>query len=145
MRKVFYLVTWIYVNEVNLGRNILINSQRRQKWNKTEKKKKKCWGKSSTDKSDSSKNEIPYSNSLKLLNLRQFGFWYTWRVWRFVLLEIKSADLRFSKCPWWCLILVKVEGESERPHHRFFCNFSENFQNIFFKEHLKAAFSIFLK
>ena len=39
-----------------------------------EKKEKESWGKISTDKSDSSENEIPYLNSLKLLNLNQFGF-----------------------------------------------------------------------
>ena len=46
----FYLLTWTYLNDINGGRNILINSQLKRilfvssdkkKWNKTEKDRKK--------------------------------------------------------------------------------------------------------
>ena len=74
LNKAFYLPTWIYFNDVNVGRNSLINSQLRRilfiaatrkneaKMRKTEKKHGK---KSNSDESDFSENEIPDLNSLK--------------------------------------------------------------------------------
>ena len=71
----FYLLRWTYFNDVNVGRNILTNSQLKRilfmssdkkKWNKTCERQKKNMGKeNNTDESDFSENEIPDSNSLK--------------------------------------------------------------------------------
>ena len=72
--KAFYLLTWIYFNDVNVGKNILIDSQlkgilfissEKQKWNKTEKDGKKMEKENNTDKSDFIENEILDLNSLK--------------------------------------------------------------------------------
>ena len=57
---VFYLLTWTYFNDVNVGRNILINSQLKRilfvgsdkKWNKTEKDRKNMENENNTDESD---------------------------------------------------------------------------------------------
>ena len=58
---VFYLPTWTYFNDVNVGRNILINSQLKRilfmssdkkKWNKTEKDRKNMEKENNTDESD---------------------------------------------------------------------------------------------
>ena len=70
----FYLLTWTYFNDVNGGRNILINSQLKRilfmssdkkKWNKTEKDRKNMEKENNSDESDFSENEIPDLNSLK--------------------------------------------------------------------------------
>ena len=72
---VFYLLTWTYFNDVNGGRNILINSQLKRilfmsndkkKWNKTEKDRKNMEKENNSDECDFSENEIPDLNSLKL-------------------------------------------------------------------------------
>ena len=64
----FYLLTWTYFNDVNGGRNILINSQLKRilfmssdkkKWNKTEKDRKNMEKENNSDESDFSENEIP--------------------------------------------------------------------------------------
>ena len=71
----FCLPTWTYFNDVNGGRNILINSQLKRilfmssdkkKWNKTEKDRKNMEKENNSDESDFSENEIPDFNSLKL-------------------------------------------------------------------------------
>ena len=57
---VFYLLTWTYFNDVNVGRNILINSQLKRilfvssdkKWNKTEQDRKNMENENNTDESD---------------------------------------------------------------------------------------------
>ena len=77
----FYLPTWTYFNDVNGGRNILINSQLKRilfisslfmssdkmKWNKTEKDIKNMEKENNSDESDFTENEIPDLNSLKRL------------------------------------------------------------------------------
>ena len=77
----FYLPTWTYFNDVNGGRNILINSQLKRilfisslfmssdkmKWNKTEKDIKNMEKENNSDESDFTENEIPDLNSLKPL------------------------------------------------------------------------------
>ena len=76
----FYLLTWTYFNDVNVGRNILIISQLKRiffmssdkkKWNKTEKDRKNMEKENNTDESDFSENEIPDLNSLKLSEFEQ--------------------------------------------------------------------------
>ena len=61
----FYLSTWTYFNDVNGGRNILINSQLKRilfmssdkkKWNKTEKDRKSMQKENNSDESDFSAN-----------------------------------------------------------------------------------------
>ena len=70
----FYLLRWTYFNDVNVGRNILMNSQlkrilfmssNKKKWNKTEKDRKKMEKENNTNESDFSEIEIPDLNSLK--------------------------------------------------------------------------------
>ena len=62
----FYLVRWTYSNDVNVGRNILMNSQLKwilfmssdkKKWNKTEKDRKNVEKENNTHESDFSENE----------------------------------------------------------------------------------------
>ena len=70
----FYLLTWTYFNDVNGGRNILINSQLKRiffmssdkkKWNKTEKDRNDMEKENNSNESDFKENEIPDLNSLK--------------------------------------------------------------------------------
>ena len=70
----FYLLTWTYFNDVNGGRNFLINSQLKRilfissdktKWKKTEKDRKNMGKESNSNESDFSENEIRDLNSLK--------------------------------------------------------------------------------
>ena len=78
----FHLLRWAYFNDVNVGKNILMNSQLkrilfmgsdndktatklRQNWDKTEKDRKNMEKENNTDESDFSENEIPDLNSLK--------------------------------------------------------------------------------
>ena len=70
----FYLLTWTSFNDVNVGRNILINSQlkrnlfvssNKKKWNKTEKDRKNVEKENNTGESDFNENEIPNLNPLK--------------------------------------------------------------------------------
>ena len=72
--KAFYLLTWIYFNDVNVGRNILIDSQLKRilfissgnkRRNKTEKDRKNMEKENNTDGSNFSENEIIDLNSLK--------------------------------------------------------------------------------
>ena len=65
---VFYSLTWTYFNDVNGGRNILIQSQLKRilfmssdtkKWNKTEKDRKNMEKENKRDESDFNENEIP--------------------------------------------------------------------------------------
>ena len=73
----FYLLTWTHFNDVNGGRNILINSELKESflWAATRKNDKterdiKTWKRKWQQwKWDFSENEIPDSNSLK-----PFGF-----------------------------------------------------------------------
>ena len=60
----FHLLTWTYFNDVNGGRNILINATRKNETElrKTEKRGKRKW---QQWKWDFSENEIPDLNSLK--------------------------------------------------------------------------------
>ena len=66
----FYLLIWSYFNDVNVGRNILINSELKRilfmssdKKNETKlRKTEKMWKKKMTDESE---NEIPDLNFLK--------------------------------------------------------------------------------
>ena len=59
----FYLLTWTYFNDVNGGRNILINSQLKRilfmssdkkKWNKTEKDRKNMEKENNSNESETS-------------------------------------------------------------------------------------------
>ena len=61
----FYLLTWTYFNDANVGRNILINAQlkrilfmssNKKKWNKTEEDRKNMEKENNTNKSDFSEN-----------------------------------------------------------------------------------------
>ena len=70
----FYLLRFTYVNDVNVGRNILMNSQLKRnffvssdkkKWNKTEKDRKYMENENNTDESDFSENKVPHLNYLK--------------------------------------------------------------------------------
>ena len=70
----FHLLKWTYFNDVNGGKNILINSQlkrilfmssNKKKWNKTEKDRKNMEKEKNNDKSDFSENEIPDLNKFK--------------------------------------------------------------------------------
>ena len=70
----FYLLTWTNLNDVNEGRNILINSQLKRilfmssdkkKWNKTEKDRNGMEKENNSNESDFKENEIPDLNSLK--------------------------------------------------------------------------------
>ena len=70
----FYLLTWTYFNDVNVDRNILINSQLirilflssdMKKWNKTEKGRKNMEKENKADESDFSENEISDLNSFE--------------------------------------------------------------------------------
>ena len=63
----FYLLKWTYFSDINVGRNILINSQLKgilfmssdkKKWNKTEKDKKIMEKENNSDESDFSENGI---------------------------------------------------------------------------------------
>ena len=69
-----YLLTWTYFNDVNGGKNNLINSQLKRilfmssdkkKWSKTEKDRKNFEKENNSDESDFSENEILDLNSLK--------------------------------------------------------------------------------
>ena len=75
----FYLLTWTYFNDVNGGKNILINSQLKRillissdetKSDKTEKERKNMKKENNSDESDFSENEIPDLNSLKPFNFQ---------------------------------------------------------------------------
>ena len=66
-------IRWTYFYDVNVGRNILMNSQlkrtlfissHKKKWNKTEKDKKDMEKENNTDESDFSENAISNLNSL---------------------------------------------------------------------------------
>ena len=65
----FYLLTWTYFNDVNGGRNILINSQlKRILFMSSDKKMKQIWERkkkheNNSNESDFSENEIPGLNS----------------------------------------------------------------------------------
>ena len=70
----FYLLRWTYFNDVNGGRNILMNSQLKRilfissdkkKWSKTEKDRKNMEKENNTDESDFSENKKPDLNSFK--------------------------------------------------------------------------------
>ena len=76
----FFLLTWTYFNDVNGGRNILINSQLKRilfmssdkkKWNKTEKDRKNMEKENNSDESDFSENEITDLHSLKPFEFEQ--------------------------------------------------------------------------
>ena len=62
----FYLLTWTYFNNANVGRNILINfqlkrilfkSSDKKKWNKPEKDRENMKKENNTAESDFSENE----------------------------------------------------------------------------------------